>query len=177
MRELQAIDKRLRWRVKQRLAVLQHASLYGQRAAADYFGLCAKTVGRWQRRYREEGVAGLVPRYAKRRRSRLTPEVLELIRHAWTVERSGCSRTRIWLQRKYQIDNLDEVQHVRVPAIEVGLRLLGRFERGPRSAFFLRVPDAGFNLALLSGSPTTKRERDDAVVREHVAVERIEGGA
>jgi len=47
-------------------------------------------VGRWQRRYREDGVAGLVPSYEKGRRSRLTPEVLKLIHHARTVERFGC---------------------------------------------------------------------------------------
>jgi hypothetical protein len=38
------------------------------------------------------------------------------------------------------------------------------------------VPDAGFDLALAIGVADATRERDDTVVREHVAVERIEGG-
>jgi transposase InsO family protein len=127
MKELQAIEKHLRWRVKQRLAVLEYAAGHGQRAAADYFGLCTKTVRRWQQRYRQGGIVGLAPRYAKRRRSRLTPEVLELIRHARTAERFGCSRTRVWLQRVHQVS-------IAASTIQLAFQKLGlpRLTRTPK---------------------------------------------
>jgi hypothetical protein len=38
------------------------------------------------------------------------------------------------------------------------------------------VPDAGFDFALAIGIADAARQRDDAVVREHIAVERIERG-
>ena len=38
------------------------------------------------------------------------------------------------------------------------------------------MPDAGFDFALAIGIADAARQRDDAVVREHVAVERIERG-
>jgi transposase InsO family protein len=103
MNELQAIRSHQRWRVRHRLAVLRYAKEHSQKAASDYFGLSARTIRRWTRRYEAGGVLALVPRYTKRRRSRLTPQVLELIRHARTVERFGCTRTRLWLQRVHQI--------------------------------------------------------------------------
>ena len=64
---------------------------------------------------------------------------------------------------------------VRFPAIQIRLR---RFERLEAQAFqrrFLRVADAGFDFAFAIGIAHAARQGDDAVVREHVAIERIEG--
>ncbi len=63
----------------------------------------------------------------------------------------------------------------RVPAIEVGLRRLERLEAQPLEGG-LRVPDGRLHLALAIGIADATGQRDDAVVRQHVAVERIQGG-
>ena len=47
-------------------------------------------------------------------------------------------------------------------------------KRRPLQRRLLRVADAGFDLALAIGIADAARQRDDAVVREHVAIERIE---
>ena len=47
-------------------------------------------------------------------------------------------------------------------------------EAQPAQRRLLRVADAGFDFALAIGIADAARQRDDAVVREHVAVERIE---
>ena len=65
---------------------------------------------------------------------------------------------------------------VRFPAIEIGLRLLQRLEAQAVQRRLLRVADARFDLALAIGIADATRQRDDAVVREHVAIERIERG-
>ena len=62
----------------------------------------------------------------------------------------------------------------RLPAIEIRLRLLERLEAQALERRLLRVADAGFDLPLAIGIADAARQRDDAVVREHVAVERIE---
>ena len=49
-----------------------------------------------------------------------------------------------------------------------------RFEALAMQRRLLRVADAGFDLALAIGIADAARQADDAVVREHVAVERIE---
>ena len=64
----------------------------------------------------------------------------------------------------------------RLPAIQVRLRLLERLEAESSQRRLLRVPDAGFDFAFPIGIADAARERDDAVVREHVAIERIERG-
>jgi hypothetical protein len=62
------------------------------------------------------------------------------------------------------------------PAIQVGLRLVETFEPQAAQRRLLRMPDPGFDFpfAIRISDPT--RERDDAVVCEHVAIERIERG-
>ena len=65
---------------------------------------------------------------------------------------------------------------VRFPAIEIRLRLLERLEAQAAQRRLLRVADARFDFALAIGIADATRQRDDAVVREHVAIERIERG-
>ena len=50
----------------------------------------------------------------------------------------------------------------------------GVSKRWPVQRRLLRVADAGFDLALAIGIADATRQADDAVVREHVAIERIE---
>ena len=64
----------------------------------------------------------------------------------------------------------------RLPAIEIRLRRLERLEAQAVQRRLLRVADAGFDLAFAIGIADATRQRDDAVVREHVAIERIERG-
>ena len=56
------------------------------------------------------------------------------------------------------------------------LRLVERLEAEAVERRLLRVADAGFDLPFAIGIADAARERDDAVVREHVAIERIERG-
>ncbi len=63
---------------------------------------------------------------------------------------------------------------VRVPAIEIPLRLVEGFEALPPQRGLLGMADAGFDLPLAVGIADATRERDDAIVGEHVAVERIQ---
>ena len=63
---------------------------------------------------------------------------------------------------------------VRVPAIEIGLRRLDRVEALAVQRRLLGVADADFDFAFPIGIADATRHRDDAVVREHVAIERIE---
>ena len=65
---------------------------------------------------------------------------------------------------------------VRLPAIQIGLRLLERLEAQPLQRRLLRVADAGFDLPFAIRIADAARQGDDAVVREHVAIERIERG-
>ena len=60
------------------------------------------------------------------------------------------------------------------PAIQIGLRGLDRLEALPVQRRLLRVADAGFDFALPIGIADATRQRHDAVMREHVAIERIE---
>jgi hypothetical protein len=63
---------------------------------------------------------------------------------------------------------------VHLPAIEIRLRVLEALETEPPQRSLLRVPDAGFDLALAIGIADATGERDDAIVGEDVAVKRIE---
>jgi hypothetical protein len=55
------------------------------------------------------------------------------------------------------------------------LRLVEGLEAQPFERRLRRMADARFDLAFAIGIADAARERDDIVVREHVAVERIEG--
>ena len=61
-----------------------------------------------------------------------------------------------------------------LPAVEVGLGVVEPLETEAAQRRFLRVADAGLDLALSVGVADAARQGDDAVVGEHVAVERIE---
>src|SRR4029450_4437345 len=97
------IPTRYRLRVKQRLTVVRYVEIYGIKPASRYFGLGRHTVRRWWRDGQREGELGLVPRYPKRRKRRITEEVVTLIRHARTELEYGAGRTRIWLERVHQV--------------------------------------------------------------------------
>ena len=59
---------------------------------------------------------------------------------------------------------------------KIRLRRLERLEAESSQRCFLRVADAGFDFPFAIGIADAARQRDDAVVREHVAIERIERG-
>src|SRR6266700_2150104 len=61
-----------------------------------------------------------------------------------------------------------------LPSIEMRLRVVQTLEAQPLERRFLRVPDARFDLALAIGIAHAARQRDGAVVREHISVERID---
>jgi transposase InsO family protein len=97
------IPPRYRLRVKQRLVVIAYAEAHGVKPAGRHFGLNRKTVREWRDRHRAHGLAGLLPRYPTRRRRRVAPEVMPLVRLARIEHRFGAARTRIWLQRVHGI--------------------------------------------------------------------------
>lgn len=68
-----------------------------------HFGIDRKTIRAWRTRAREAGAPGLVPRYPKRRRRRISGEVIELIAHARRELQYGACRTRIWLMRVHPV--------------------------------------------------------------------------
>ena len=63
----------------------------------------------------------------------------------------------------------------RLPLIEVRLRRLNRLEALAAQRRLLRVPDARFHFAFAIRIAHATRQRDHVVVREHIAVERIDG--
>jgi transposase len=83
-----------RERVRHRLVILAYAGTHGPTAAGRRYGVSVRTVRRWRKRWRGEGMNGLVPRYPHRRQRRITVEVLELIRHARQELAYGAARTR-----------------------------------------------------------------------------------
>jgi len=97
------IPSQYRARVKQRLRVLAYVREHGLKPAARHFALSRITVRTWRNRHRAEGVQGLLPRYPNRRRGRLPPETIALVREARIEHRLGADRTRIWLQRVHGI--------------------------------------------------------------------------
>jgi transposase len=92
-----------RERVRHRLVILAYAGTHGPTAAGRRYGVSVRTVRRWRKRWRGEGMNGLVPRYPHRRQRRITVEVLELIRHARQELAYGAARTRLWLLRPHRV--------------------------------------------------------------------------
>ena len=129
--ELSKIPVRYRLRVRQRLAVLGYVQAHSLLGASQRFGFSRTTIREWRTRWRAEGPAGLIPRYPRRRRGRVTPETVELVRHARVNLGYGSSRTKIWLER---------LHHVRLAAVTIQRifrdvdvpRLTRRRSRAPR---------------------------------------------
>jgi transposase len=109
----------VRLRVKQRTKVVEFASMHGIKPASRHFGLDRRTVRTWVRRWRLQGITGLVPQYPKHRQRRIRPEVFELIRIARLEHEWGAPRTRIWLTRVHRV-------HIGVATIQPAFRALGR---------------------------------------------------
>jgi len=71
-----------RTRVRYCLVVLEYAWEHGPAAAGRHYGLSARTIRRWRKRWRRGGVEGLVPSYPRHRARRVSPAAVELIRDA-----------------------------------------------------------------------------------------------
>lgn len=71
-----------RTRVRYGLLVLEYAWQHGPAAAGRHYGLSARTIRRWRKRWRRGGVEGLVPAYPRHRARRVPPAAVELIRQA-----------------------------------------------------------------------------------------------
>ena len=100
---LTSIPAPYRLRVRYRLTVLAYATEHGPTAAARRYGVCPRTVRRWRVRWRAAGLAGLIPRYPRRRASRLRPEIIQYIHHARATLQYGAARTRVWLLRVHRV--------------------------------------------------------------------------
>ena len=103
MSALTGVRAQYRLRVRYRLMVLTHATAHGPTAAARRYGVCVRTVLRWRRRWRADGLAGLVPRYPRRRPAPKRRAVLEHIRQARETLGYGAARTRVWLWRTHHV--------------------------------------------------------------------------
>ena len=92
-----------RIRVRYRLLVLDYARAHGPTAAGRHYGVSARTIRRWRKRWRRDGLEGLVPAYPRHRARRVSPAAIELIRHARQELSYGAARTRLWLQRVHGV--------------------------------------------------------------------------
>jgi len=92
-----------RTRVRYRLLVLEYAWQHGLAAAGRHYGLSARTIRRWRKRWRRGGIEGLVPSYPRHRARRVSPAAVELMRQARQEFGYGAARTRLWLQRVHGI--------------------------------------------------------------------------
>jgi transposase len=92
-----------RTQVRYRLLVLEYAGAHGLTAAGRHYGISARTIRRWRRRWRRDGLEGLVPAYPRHRPRHVTPAAIELIRQARQELGYGASRTRLWLQRAHGV--------------------------------------------------------------------------
>ena len=92
-----------RERVRRRLLVLAYAGEHGPTVAGRRYGMSPRTVRRWRKRWRADGLQGLVPRYPRRRSRRVRSEVLELVRQARQDLGYAPARTRLWLLRHHGI--------------------------------------------------------------------------
>jgi transposase InsO family protein len=131
-----------RERVRHRLVVLGYASTHGPTAAGRRYGVSARTVRRWRKRWRAEGIKGLVPRYPHRRQRRVTAEVLELIRQARQELAYGAARTRLWLLRRHRVRlAMGTLQRI---FVDLGLPYLRRTrKRAPRQLRLFEKPEPG----------------------------------
>ena len=73
------VRQQYRTRVRYRLLVLGYAWQHGPAAAGRHYGISARTIRRWRKRWRRGGVEGLVPSYPRHRVRRVPPASIELI--------------------------------------------------------------------------------------------------
>ena len=92
-----------RTRVRYRLVVLEYAGARGAAAAGRHYGISARTIRRWRKRWRRDGMEGLVPAYPRHRPRRVPPAAIGLIRQARQELGLGAARTRLWLQRVHGV--------------------------------------------------------------------------
>ncbi len=98
------IRREHRCRVQQRLAAVEYADEHGLSAAGRKFGLDRKTVREWRKRYAQQGVAGLAPRYPAERARKLVDPVLQAaIDHARVNLSYGATKTQLWLWRAHRL--------------------------------------------------------------------------
>src|SRR5215470_4927543 len=128
--------------VRHRLIVLEYAWAHGPAAAGRHYGISARTIRRWRKRWRAEGLKGLVPRYPHRRQRRVTVEVLELIRQARQELAYGAARTRLWLLRRHRVRlAMGTLQRI---FVDLGLPYLRRTrKRAPRQLKLFEKPEPG----------------------------------
>ncbi len=67
------------------------------------FGLARVTIREWRARWKATGNAGLIPRHPLRRRGRVSPETVELVRRARFDLGYGSGKTKIWLERVHNV--------------------------------------------------------------------------
>src|SRR6266571_174797 len=97
------VRQQYRTRVRYRLLVLGYAWQHGPAAAGRHYGISARTIRRWRKRWRRGGVEGLVPSYPRHRVRRVPPASIELIRHVRHELGYGAARAQLWLQRIHGI--------------------------------------------------------------------------
>jgi transposase len=111
-------------RVNQRMTVVAYATEHGIKPAGRHFGLARRTVRTWVRRWKANGVVGLVPQYPRQRKRRLAAETIELIRIARFEHGWGAPRTRVWLERDHALKvNARTIQRV---FRDIGMPVLAR---------------------------------------------------
>jgi transposase InsO family protein len=125
------IPPRYRGRVKYRLKVLAYVQERGVKPAARHFALSRVTIRQWRDRHDAGGLRGLMPRYPTRRRPRVAPAIIPLVKQARLEHRFGADRTQIWLQRVHGISIA--AQTIQRIFRDLGLnRLPNRRKRRPR---------------------------------------------
>jgi transposase InsO family protein len=138
------VAPRYRLRVKQRLAIVAYATTHSLLAASRRFGLDRKTIREWRDRWRQQEMAGLVPRYPAQRKSRVPEDVMRLLEHARRELGYGAPRTRIWLRRVHKRDL--PAATIQKAFVRLGLPRLPRSRRRasqPRQLRLFERPNPG----------------------------------
>jgi hypothetical protein len=81
-----------RTRVRYRPLVPEYAGEHGPAAAGRHYGLSARTIRRWRKRWGQGGIEGLVPSYPRHRARRVSPAAVELIASCGST--GGCITAR-----------------------------------------------------------------------------------
>jgi hypothetical protein len=100
------------------------------------------------------------------------PVIAKRFEREWAEGRLLFGKHRRDLPLRRAVD--PRIGPARLPPIQVCLRRLETLEAESSQRCLLCVPDARFDFAFSIGITDATGQRDDAVVREHVAIERIE---